>query len=365
MQHSLEQTLPARYLIRLTDDTGIFQHTKFGIPDRSKGYTTDDNARALIAAVMLYTDQQSEETARLMRTYLAFVYHAQNEDGTFRNFMDYNRVFNETVGSDDCQGRCVWALGWTIAQPEIPNDLRNTCRYMINQAIPQLAKLRSPRAIAYALVGLTTMLESTESLHYVFPSADQGEYDAGFLPRAEVEQLIETMSTGLYDQYQVYRGEDWHWYENSMTYGNAMLPWAMYKASQFLRTRDFAHIAEESLDFLVRMTIPNRDYFKPIGSHGWLERGDDPAPYDEQPIEASEMLMACMEAYQITGRQLYYDYALLCYEWFHGRNSIQTSLIDKQTGGCYDGIHVWGLNLNQGSENVVSYCMAHTIMHGR
>lgn len=357
-----QESLPSTYLRRLTDDTGIFQHTKFGIPDRSKGYTSDDNARALIAAVLLYKTKQDQESLDLVHTYLAFIYHAQNENGSFRNFMDYDRVFNEKVGSDDCQGRCVWALGATLAEPSIPDNLHNTCKFMINRALPILDNIRSPRAIGYALIGLTTMLETPNGLTYTFPFESGETAEATFLPKKRVAALIQNMGIRLHDQYQVYSAPDWHWFENVVTYGNAMLPWALLKASQFSNTTEFQKTAIESLEFLSDLTFTAEGYFKPIGSHGWLERGKPAAPYDEQPIEASEMLLACYEAYKILGIQKYYDQALLCYEWFHGRNSLNQSLIDRQTGGCYDGIHALGLNLNQGSENIVSYCIVHAIL---
>ncbi|MDQ1233407.1 hypothetical protein QE450_000905 [Paenibacillus sp. SORGH_AS306] len=355
-------TLSAHYLRRLTDDTGIFQHTKFGIPDRSKGYTSDDNARALIAAVLLYKTKQDQASLDLVHTYLAFIYHAQNENGSFRNFMDYNRTFIEKTGSEDCQGRCLWALGVTIAEPSIPDNLQNTCKFMINRALPFLENIRAPRAIGYALIGLTTMLETPDALTYTFPFATGERSGASFLPRARIEALIQNMGIRLHNLYQGHASADWHWFEDKVTYGNAMLPWALFKASQFSNTAAFQQTARESLDFLAELTFTDEGYFKPIGSHGWLQRGKPAAPYDEQPIEASEMLMACYEAYKVLGVQKYHDQALLCYQWFHGRNSRNESLIDRQTGGCYDGIHAVGLNLNQGSENIVSYCMAHAVM---
>ena len=124
---------------RITDDTGIFQHTKFGVPDRSKGYTTDDNARALIAAVLMYNSKQNSFALDLIHTYVSFIHHAQNADGNFRNFMDYNRSFIEDSGSEDCQGRTLWALGFALAHSStLPDNVLNTCRYLINQALPHI-----------------------------------------------------------------------------------------------------------------------------------------------------------------------------------------------------------------------------------
>lgn len=371
MKQQLKSEAPSvGYLNRLTDDTGIFQHTKFGIPDRSHGYTSDDNARALIAAVMLYSHQEDRHSMELLTTYLSFIHHAQNEDGSFRNFMNYNRSFIETKGSEDCFGRCLWALGFTLSQPSVPDNIHNTCRFMINQALVHIENLTSPRAIAYSLIGLTCMLEQPQVLAYSLPasahsinhSVDHSIGDSDFLPQTYITSLIERLATRLCTQYQSNRGNGWHWFEDSITYGNAMLPWALFKVSKLFHSAAFREIARESLDFLVTVTFATEGYFKPVGSHGWLERGGQAAMYDEQPIEACEMMLACLEAYEALGMVTYLDRAILCYEWFHGRNSANQSLIDSRTGGCYDGIHAEGLNMNQGSENIVSYLIADRVM---
>lgn len=357
--------LQSEYLRRLTDDTGIFQHTKFGIPDRSKGYTTDDNARALIAAVMLHANSEDDSWIALITTYLSFVHHAQNENGTFRNFMDYNRNFIEDIGSEDCLGRCLWALGFSLSESTVPDNLHNTCRYMINQALPHIAALRSPRAMAYSIVGLSYLLETKDSLSYAFPYAyvDNSDAASQFLPHKVISELIEQMADRLQSQYDQYDKPDWHWFEDSITYGNAMLPWALFKASRISGRADLRHIAKASLDFIASLTFTSKGDFKPIGSNGWLVRGEAAAPYDEQPIEACEMLLAFYEAYMILGSPTYFNKANVCLDWFHGRNSSKQSMIDPQTGGCYDGIHASGLNLNQGSENIISYCIAHTVIN--
>ena len=67
------------------------------------------------------------------------------------------------------------------------------------------------------------------------------------------------------------------------------------------------------------------------------------------------------EAYKILGDHTYIIKASLCNKWYLGHNSLHESLIDSQTGGCYDGIHASGLNLNQGSESVISYAIAHMV----
>jgi hypothetical protein len=365
MAVQLKLPLQTDYLRNLTDDTGIFQHTKFGIPDRTKGYTTDDNARALIAAVMLYKNKSDSVSLDLIHTYLSFIHHSQNEDGSFRNFMDYNRLFNEERGSDDCQGRTLWALGYTLSETCVPDNLQNSCRYMVNQAIPHIQAIQSPRAMAYAIVGLSYMLETPGALNYAFPYDYQEKTieAANFLPKAILINLVEELASRLHRQYSIIKGVDWHWFEDILTYGNAMLPWALFKAARLSGRLDLKDTAKESLDFLASKTYSTQGYFKPIGSHGWLLRHGEAAAYDEQPIEACEMLLACREAYGVLGDPKYLYLANLCYEWYLGRNSLNVSLIDPQSGGCYDGIHASGLNLNQGSESIISYSIAQLVMN--
>lgn len=348
--------LQTDYLKRLTDDTGIFQHTKFGIPDRTKGYTTDDNARALIAAVMLYKSEKSPRALDLMSTYLAFVYHSQNDNGTFRNFMDYDRQFIENKGSEDCLGRCLWALGFTLSEPSVPENFHNTCRYMFDKALTHVRSLKSPRAQAYAVVGLSYRLEAFDSS--ANSHNEKKDAESNFLVREIIEDLVEQLSR----QYRHYKNDNWHWFEDSLTYSNAVLPWAFFKASHVTGRASLQEIAKESLDFLASLTFSSDGYYKPIGCHGWLPRNGEAAKYDEQPIEACEMLMACREAYGQLEDEAYWGQAVLCYEWYLGRNSKNLSLLDAQTGACYDGITAEGLNLNQGSESIISYSIAHLVM---
>jgi len=370
MQRQAQATgvFKADYLYRLTDDTGIFQHTKFGVPDRSKGYTTDDNARALIAAVMLYDQFKEPGALELIYTYLSFIHHAQNAEGNFRNFMDYNRTFVEENGSQDCQGRTLWALGTALSYAStLPGNLQNTCRYLMNQAMPSVSALTSPRAMAYAIIGLSKLMETPGASAYTFPyrhTPDSAEEPA-FLPQETIAELIEQMAVRLQSQFKSNKGKDWSWFEDSLTYGNAMLPWALFTAFRLSRNTELKLAAKESLDFLSSQTFSPEGFYRPIGSHGWLLRGGEAASYDEQPIEACEMLLACREAAAVLEDPSYLQKAELCYEWYLGHNSFRQSLIDPQTGACYDGIHATGLNLNQGSESIISFSIAHlAVSHG-
>jgi hypothetical protein len=252
----------------------------------------------------------------------------------FKNFMTYQRNFIDEKGSEDCYGRCVWAIGRTMASKQVPKNIRTTCQFIMNSAKKNLELLESPRAKAYAIVGLSFMK-----------------------PSKDVLNAIENLSEALVVQFGKYKDKNWKWFENSITYGNAFFPWALLRAYKILGKKSYLETAKASFDFLEGIVL-KPGYYKPIGSNGWLVKGSEAALFDEQPIEACEMLFASMEYYEISKDKKYLKIAKKCYGWYLGENSKKLSLIDEVTGACHDGINEAGINLNQGSESIVAYGMA-------
>ena len=326
--------LKTDHIFNMTDDTGMFQHSIYGVPSLLEGYTSDDNARALIVAVKLYDKHRVKKIERLIYKYLSFLCYAQNANGNFRNFMGYNREFLETEGSEDCFGRCLWALGYTLSNAAIPQNVKKTIWNMIEKALPNCLQLISPRAKAYVIIGLS------------------------YINTEITNNYISKLAASLAEQYDRNSSDDWHWFEDNMTYCNAVLPWAMLVAYSVSRKDPYEKIGFESLQFLASKTLC-KGYFKPIGCKGWLVKGDEPAEFDEQPVEACEMALAFLEANKISGNKAFLDSAKTCYAWYHGKNSKNLSLMDAETGGCYDGITPDGLNLNQGAESVLSFWIAY------
>lgn len=323
-----------QYLFALSDDVGIFQHSIYGVPDLSKGYTTDDNSRALILAVMLYERFRQRKYLKLIYKYLSFMLYAQNENGKFKNFMNFQREFIEEEGSEDCFGRCLWALGRMVSSTVVPDNIKRSGLHMINKALEHWSNLSSPRAKAYSIVGLSYLAEKPVVLPH-----------------------IEQLASSLVKQYAGCKDVDWHWFEDYMTYGNAFFPWSLLKAYHILGTDVLLEIAGESMNFLESITI-KEDFYKPIGCNGWFIKGKEPEAYDEQPIEACETLLAYLNFYDITKDKKYLENALKCFHWYTGQNSKGLSLRNKDTGAIYDGLNENGLNLNQGSESLVSYGIA-------
>jgi hypothetical protein len=323
------------HIFRMTDDTGMFQHTQFSVPDLAKGYTTDDNARALIMMVMIYERQQKKKFLSLVYRYLAFVLHAQNETGCFRNFMTYDRQFTEIEGSGDCFGRCLWALGYTLASPAMPEGVKDACASAVRRALPNIPLLcNCIRGQAYALIGL------------------------GFIESVEANTIIRELATQLSGVFEKCAGEtDWQWFENNLTYDNAVLPWAMFTAYRTTNQDRFLHVARESMEFFDKWAF--RDgFFRPVGCNGWWICGEEPALYDQQPVEASMSTLAHLAAFAITGEKAMLALAKKSFAWYSGENSLGESLIDPDTGGCFDGITSNGVNRNQGAESIVGYGIA-------
>ncbi len=322
------------HIFRMTDDTGMFQHTRYDVPDLAKGYTTDDNARALIMAVMLYETEPKPAYLTLIYRYLAFLLHAQTESGHFRNFMTYGRQFTEKQGSEECFGRCLWALGYTLASSLMPNGVKAACASAIRLALPQAALLQHLRGQAYALIGLDLI------------SRTMSEECSGKIANA-IAVCFE----------QCAADSEWRWFENSLTYDNALLPWAMFVAARRTGEPRFLTIAQQSLFFLDQDAFRD-DFYRPVGCQGWWQRGAKPALYDQQPLEASMSTLAHLAAYDVTGEVSLLAAAKRSFAWYAGANSCDESMINPETGGCYDGIMAEGINRNQGAESIVGYCIA-------
>ena len=334
MNQKKEDRLFIQYFETISEGCGILQHSIYGVGDLKKGYTTDDNARALILAVMLYEEEHKPKYMKLISKYIAFLMNAQNDDGRYKNFMTFQLDFYEEEGSEDCQGRCIWALGRTISSKKLPENIKRSCIHMLNKILENWVDFRSPRANAYSIVGFS------------------------YVPKHPIaKKVMEKLSIALAEQYGKFSKKDWRWFEDSITYGNSFFPWAMLKAFERFQREDYLQIAKESFEFLEKITMQKK-YFKPIGCNGWLMKGGKAAKYDEQPIEACEMLLCYLSFYRLTKEVQYLKDAKKCFAWYQGENSKGLKLIDPQTGACHDGLNENGLNLNQGSESIVSYGIA-------
>ncbi|MCJ7634808.1 glycosyl transferase family 1, partial [Candidatus Bathyarchaeota archaeon] len=285
------------FLEAITDDTGIFQHSKFGTPNRLEGYTTDDNSRALIALTKYRQLKGGSKSDRLIDTYLSFLLHMQRADGKMHNFLGYDRSFLDNEGSEDCVGRALLACGYVI-NSELSVERRLLAREIFDRALRWAYVFRSPRAKAFAILGLS-------HYHKAYPGDEN------------LTQNIKTLSDKLLELYKNTQSSDWRWFEPYLTYVNSVLPQALFEAYQETKQDRYAQVAEESLKFLLEVQILG-DKFVPIGNKGWYKKGGQRSMYDQQPVEASSMTEAAISAYRATGHRYYRRIAEIIFNWFLG-----------------------------------------------
>lgn len=333
------------HIQRLTDDTGILQHAKYIVPDRSFGYCTDDNARALIAVLMAQGMVPDDTTLiDLACRYLGYLQNAFNEtNGHFRNFMTYDRQWLDESGSEDSHSRAIWGLGVTLALSRSPG-ITNAAYSIFEPALPVLADFTSPRAWAYGLLGIHVYLQKF--------GGDRG-----------VRNLRSALANQLFDLYLANASKDWPWIEETLAYANGIIPQALLLSGQWLQREDMVEAGLKMLHWLLKIQTEGKGHFVPIGNHGWFSKGGQKARFDQQPIEAQHMIEACTEAYYLTKDKKWLDEARNCFDWFMGRNDLNISLIDYKTGGCCDGLTADGANQNQGAESTVCCMISLLRMH--
>jgi glycosyltransferase involved in cell wall biosynthesis len=338
--------LKLNHLTALTDDTGILQHAIFTIPNRNEGYTSDDNARALIFTVLL-AQQRKERgepadsvTADFSCRYLSFLEHAfDSVRGRFRNFLDYSRRWNESPGSEDSHGRALWSLGTVLGRSE-ERGLKSAAGRLFEFSLPAVVEFYSPRACAYALLGIQ-------------------EYLNWYAGDRDAQNIRSVLSRRLLEMYESICRPDWKWFEDVAAYGNARLPESLLVVGSASADDRMVGAGLEALDWLMKaQRCETNDHFVPIGSQGFYHQNGERARFDQQPIEAAGAVSACLEAYRVTGDARWRKDAWLAFNWFLGDNDLQLPLYDAVSGGCRDGLHPERANQNQGSESTLSFLMA-------
>ena len=330
------------HILRMTDQTGIVEHAVFVVPNYPEGYTTDDNARALIVSILL---EESGILARrgsidLASRYLAFLWFAFDPTTKrFRNCLSYERQWQEAEGSEDSHGRALWGLGTVLGRSQNAG-WRGAAGRMFELAIPAAVEFNSPRACAFALLGLEEYLES-------FPGDRAGL------------RASDALANRLLQAYVANQSEDWKWFESGLAYSNARLPQALIRSGMRAAHDEMVSVGLEALDWL--MTIQrceSKGHFVPIGSQGFYSKDGEKARFDQQPVEACAAVSACLQAYRATGKGRWRKEAWSAFNWFLGDNDLQIALYDPSTGGCRDGLHPDRANANQGAESTLSFLMA-------
>lgn len=326
------------HINRLTDDTGIIQHAKFGIPNLKEGYCLDDNSRALLMVLMAYRQMKDIRGLDLLPVYLSYIHYMQSRDGTFRNFLSFNRNYMDEIGSEDSFGRTIWALGYLLGNA--PNDAYyQTGREMFFNAAPNFEKLNSIRSIANTMIGVCYYLKTN-------PTDDS------------MTERLRNLAHKLIKHYEQNESDDWNWFESLLAYDNGILPLALLHSAEILNEDKVLDVAMKSMQFLTIHTL-NENYLSIIGNEKWYKKNGERSVFAQQPIDAMAMVLMYHQAFLVTKDKEYLNKLYTSFLWFLGENDLRMSLFDFETNGCCDGFENYGVNRNQGAESSLAYLISH------
>jgi len=337
--------LKLSHLCRMTDSTGVFQHAIFSVPNFSEGYCTDDNARAFILEVMLgELGEESHCLPEIANTCAAFLHHAfVLKAKRFHNHMSFDRRWLDEQGSEDCQGRALWALGVGVGRSP-SRSFQMMSGQLFARALPAFTEFSSPRAWAFGLIGIHEYLRRL--------SGD-----------SVVNQTREILTTRLMELFETHARPDWLWFEDELSYDNAKLAHALILSGRATGNKAVFGQGLYALRWLTELQMSEKGHFRPIGSNGFYRRGGTRANFDQQPIEAHATVSACLEAYRATSDGWWYEQAQRAFNWFIGWNDLGLELYSAKTGGCRDGLHVDRVNGNQGAESTLACLLSLAEMH--
>lgn len=331
--------MPIGHLLSMCDDTGLLQHAVHCVPDRSHGYCTDDNARALLLACALGKPGETPLPDALTSRFAAFLQHAWNPDTRrFRNFMGFDRRWRGDPGSEDCHGRALWALG-ECAQSDRDRSRRQWAATLFAEALPAVERFCSPRAWSFTLLGLDA-------------------YCAAVTHDADARRLRVLLANKLLAILAAAETQDWAWFEEGLAYDNARLPQALIVTGCSTGTPNYLSAGLRSLHWLMSLQTTPAGLFRPVGSRSFGAKRTRPLAFDQQPLEATASISACLAARRAGGDVTWRTHAERAFAWFCGSNDLSLSLIDPETGSCRDGLHPDRANENRGGESVVSYLLS-------
>ncbi|MEA2884743.1 MAG: hypothetical protein QOH32_3999 [Bradyrhizobium sp.] len=327
------------HFLSMCDDTGLFQHAVHSVPDRSHGYCVDDNARALLLACALNNPGEQRLSEVLTARFAAFVQHAWNPDTRrFRNFMGFNRTWLEDSGSEDSHARTLWALGECARRDASPSR-RQWAASLFVEALSTAETFRSPRAWAFTQLGLSAYCAvAPDDLH----------------AREVQHHLADRLMSAL----AAVETPDWVWFEEGLSYDNARLSQALILTGMATQRPAYVEAGLRSLRWLMTRQTAPAGHFRPVGTVGFGERREHPRAFDQQPVEATATIAACLTAWRADGDAEWKATATRVFGWFLGSNDLSVALVDPHTGSCRDGLHPDRANENRGGESVLSYLLS-------
>ena len=326
------------HFLSLCDSTGMLQHALYSAPNPDHGYCIDDNARALLFSNMLHNNGEAYLPDRITGRFAAFIQQAWNpEIGRFRNFMSYDRRWLEESGSEDSHGRTLWALG-ECTRTDIDLSRRKWAASLFKAALPAVEEFTSPRAWAFSLLGLDA-------------------YCAQFSDDLDADRVRGLLADRLIAAFHMVKTKDWVWFEEVLAYDNARLSQALIQTGMMTNTSAYVNAGLRSLRWLMELQTAPAGHFRPVGNESFGRIRQKPKTFDQQPLEASATISACLAASRAEKNAPWTAGAFRAFGWFLGDNDVQTTLIDLRTGACCDGLHIDRRNENKGAESTLSYLL--------
>lgn len=328
------------HLLKMTTEVGIIQFSKINQPDLESGYTLDDNARALYSFGHHYRLTGNEMDLHYMKIYLSFIKHCQQKEGNFLNYVDKelkftNQNFKENL--DDCFSRALNALSYLISLKDVvPSEFISEVEEMLQKALPNVESINSPRAMALAI----------KALYHLNVS--------GFL---KDHSSLVILANRLVQMFRHESEPNWQWFESYLTYSNSILPESMVYAWLISEKNIYKEIALISLDFLLSLTF-NENGIAVISNKKWHFKGSEPEPYGEQSIDVAGTIQTLSVFYDVFGDEEYFSKMEIAFDWFLGKNRLHQIIYNPCTGGCYDGLEEFHINLNEGAESSLSYLIS-------
>jgi glycosyltransferase involved in cell wall biosynthesis len=342
-QDHITSPLNISYLIHLTNSIGVVQHAENTFPDLRHGYSTDDNARALIVVSQIFKKHKSEEFTRLIKVYSDFLNLAQEPNGQFHTFLDSKKTWSDTEGVTDAFGRVIWGLGFHLYTSRDHSQSR-LIRSIFEKSMNQFSNIIDIRTAAYTILGLYYYILAFKS-------------DAALVEKATLQ--LKKLTTFLKDSFEKNHQKDWDWFEQTITYDNFRLPQSLF--ASYLITKDPAilKIATSSLKFITACNFDlKKGYFDFIGQDGWHNKERTKADYDQQPLEAAGAVEANIFASKAHNDQSYITEGIVAFEWFFGNNRNHRSIYDPSSKGVSDGLTLRGINSNQGAESIICFLIS-------
>ena len=239
----------------LTDDVGMLQHSKYATPNKKEGYTTDDNARALIACTNYFMLFNDASVKKLIDTYLSLLFYMQRSDGKMHNFLSYDRKLIDEIGSEDCMGRTLWACGYCL-DSKLPEETKLLSKEIFDKVFQMDFKLYFTKSKSILNYGIVSLSESLS----------RG-------PKCQTKHHMQ-LADQLTNQFELESSDGWDWFESCLTYSNARLPHSLFLAYEATGEKKYLQVASKSMKFLINIQTINK-VFVPIGNRGWYKKGSD------------------------------------------------------------------------------------------